>query len=141
MNHIVLVDASAGELEKILSGIKSMVIKEFDPTRSACQPISPGDSLYFLRTKDECALRVKGTVVRVLVFTNREDQDLSQILKERQPRLQLTEDQYNYWSAKQEVLFVEFEAAHKIPVLHVLPERIIDRMNWIAFKEFSEITE
>ncbi len=71
MNYLVLLDAQAGELEKILSGIKCMLVKEFDPARVATQPVSPGDSLYFLRGKDDCTLRVKATVVRVLSITNR----------------------------------------------------------------------
>jgi hypothetical protein len=95
MNHLVFLDTQAGELEKILSGIKSMVVKEFDPARSAGQAVRPGDNLYFLRNQDDCAVRVKATVVRVLFYTNDVDQDLSHTLKEMQPRLQLTEDQYN----------------------------------------------
>ena len=102
-------------------------------------PVSPGDSLYFLRNKDDCALRVKATAVRVLFFTNNSEEDLSHTLKEMQLRLQLTEDQYNYWSAKQQVLLVEFNDAHKIDVMHVAPEKITDRSDWIAFEQFNEI--
>jgi hypothetical protein len=141
MNHLVFLDAQAGELEKILSGIKSMVVKEFDPARSAGQTVRAGDDLYFLRNKDECTLRVKATVVRVLFYTNAVDQDLSHTLKEMQPRLQLTEDQYNHWSAKQQILLVEFASAHKIDVIHVAPNKIADRSDWIAFEEFGLITE
>jgi hypothetical protein len=141
MNHLVFLDTQAGELEKILSGIKSMVVKEFDPARSAGQAVRPGDNLYFLRNKDECTLRVKATVVRVLFYTNDVDQDLSHTLKEMQPRLQLTEDQYNHWSAKQQILLVEFASAHKIGVIHVAPNKVTDRSDWIAFEEFSLITE
>jgi hypothetical protein len=136
MNYLVFLDEQAGELEKILSGIKSMLVKEFDPTRSAGKPVRPGDSLYFLRNKDECNLRVKATVVGVLFYTNRMDDDLSHILKEMQPRLQLTEDQYNTWSEKQKILLVEFEAAHKIDVIHVASNKISD---WMAFEEFDLI--
>ena len=141
MNHLVFLDTQAGELEKILSGIKCMVVKEFDPARSAGQAVRPGDNLYFLRNKDECTLRVKATVVRVLFYTNDVDQDLSHTLKEMQPRLQLTEDQYNHWSAKQQILLVEFASAHKIGVIHVAPNKIADRSDWIAFEAFSLITE
>jgi len=94
MNYLVFLNAQAGELEKILSGRKSMIVKEFDPARPTDQAISPGDNLYFLRNKDESALRVKATVVRVLSFTNHKEDDLCQPLKELQPRLQLTEEQY-----------------------------------------------
>ncbi len=51
MNHLVVLDAPAGELEKILSGVKTMLVKEFDPAQTAAQPVSPGDSLYFLRDR------------------------------------------------------------------------------------------
>jgi len=34
MKHLVVLDAWAGELEKILSGLKTMLIKESDPMQS-----------------------------------------------------------------------------------------------------------
>ena len=95
MNHLVFLDTRAGELEKILSGIKTMVLKEFDPERPTAYPVSPGDGLYFLRDKGDCVLRVKATIVHVLSFTKNVEEDLSHTLKAMQPRLQLTEDQYD----------------------------------------------
>jgi len=139
MNFLVFLDGQAGELEKILSGTKRMLVKEFDPARSAVQPASPGDSLYLLRKKDDCDLRAKATVVRVLFLTNRMDEDLSQILKEMQTRLQLTEDQYIYWSGKKQVWLVEFDCAHKIDMIHVSSDKVLDRSDWIAFEAFSQI--
>jgi hypothetical protein len=140
MNHLVFLDAQAGELEKILSGTKTMVVKEFDPAQATAHPVKPGDSLYFLRNRGECNLRVKAIIVRVQFFNNGLDDDLPHTLKEMQPRLQLTEDQYNHWSAKQQVLLVEFGSAQKIGVIHVAPDKIRDRSGWMAFKEFSLIT-
>ena len=140
MNHLVFLDAHAGELEKILSGVKTMLVKEFDPAQFAEHPVSPGDRLYFLRNKDGDALRVIATVVRVLFITNQMDDDLSHMLKEMQPRLQLTEDQYNYWSAKKQVLLVEFDCANKIDVIQVASKKITDRSEWIAFEDSSLIT-
>lgn len=137
MNYLVLLDTRAGELEKILSCIKTMVVKSVDPA----QPVRPGDNLYFLRDNDECVVRVKATVIRVLSTDHDADEDLSHILKELHPRLQLTEDQYNYWSEKRQALFVEFEAAQKIPEFHIAAGKIVDRTRWIAFAELHEVTE
>ena len=138
MNHLVFLDTRAGELEKILSGVKSMIAKEFDPTTA--YPVRTGDSLYFLRNNDECILRVKATVVRVVPLVNDLNEDLSHTLKEMQPRLQLTEDQYNYWSTKKQVLLVEFDSADKIASIHVTSNNIKDRSDWIAFEDFSLVT-
>lgn len=140
MNYLVFLDTCAGELEKILSGVKCMLVKEFDPVQNAGQPVRPGDSLYFLRDNHESNLRVKADVTRILFFVSDLDEDLSHKLKELQPRLQLTEDQYNYWSTKEQVMLVEFDCAHKIEVIHVAPNKITDRLDWIAFEDFSLIT-
>jgi hypothetical protein len=139
MNHLVFLDAQAGELEKILSGLKTMVLKEFDPARPAGRP-SPGDRLYFLRDTDEYALRVQATVVRVLSLAHHADKERCQILKEMQPRLQLTEDQYNTWVTKKQVLLVEFASAQKMGVVQLAADRIADRSEWIPFIEFGVIT-
>jgi hypothetical protein len=141
MNYLVPIDADAGELEKILSGVKTMVMKDSDPDRSTAYSVGPGDGLYFLRDKDECALRVKATVVIVLPIVNGLADDLSQTLKEMQPRLQLAEEQYNHWSSKQQVELVEFDSAQKIGVIHVAPDKIKNRSAWIAFEEISQIAE
>lgn len=137
MNYLVFLDTRAGELEKILSGVKSMILKEFDPAQSPAQPVRPGDCLYFLRNNDECALRVKASVARVLHVENGLNEDLSHTLKEMQTRLQLTEAQYNYWSAKKHILFVEFDSVQKIPVIYAALNKIEDRSEWVAFEELK----
>ena len=140
MNHLVFLNAQAGELEKILSGVKTMVVKEFDPEKPIAHPVCPGDSLYFMRAKDVYVLRVKATVRHVLVFTNNKEEELQQTLKEMQPKLQFTEDQYNYWSLKPQILLIEFEPAQKIDIIQVAPDKITDRSGWIPFEDFSLIT-
>ena len=141
MNHLVFLDTRAGELEKILSGVKSMVLKDFDPAHAGAPSVAPGDSLYFLRNNVECDLRVEATVVRVVRLVNGPGQDLSRALKELQPRLQLDEGQYNHWSTRKQALLVEFESAHKIALIRVVAAKVADRSEWIAFDDFSRMVE
>jgi hypothetical protein len=49
MKHLVFLDRRAGELEKILSGVKTILIEDLAPAQPTAQPLSPGDCLYFLR--------------------------------------------------------------------------------------------
>jgi hypothetical protein len=137
MNYLVFLDAGAGELEKILSGFKCMVIKEFDPAQPPSSNAMPGDKLYFLRNKGECDIYVEATVIRSLFIPNDIDDELSQPLKELQARLQLTEDQYNYWKTKKQVQLVEFKGAQKIDIVHISPKKVIDKSDWIVFDELS----
>ena len=91
----------------------------------------------WLRRLVETTLQSSGVVLQA----SSNDGDLTHTLKEMQPRLQLTEDQYNHWSAKRQVLLVEFDSAHKVDVIHVASNRIPDPSDWIAFGELREITE
>jgi hypothetical protein len=141
MNHLVLLEAETGDLESILRGVKTMLARDSDPVRPTACPVTPGDSLYFLRDTDDGAVRVTATVARVLPLTGTTDEDLCRTLKEMQPRLQLTESQFNYWSTKPQVLLVEFESARKIDVIRVATYRIPERSVWIAFDAFRDITD
>jgi hypothetical protein len=140
MNYLVILDAHANELEKILSGTKSMLISEIDPACPGDQLLQPGDHLYFLRNHDDYVIRVKAIVERVPILVNQMDENLSPVLKEFQPRLQLTEEQYNYWSAKHQAMLVEFDHAEKIGQKYIALHKVSWRTNWIAFQELGSIT-
>lgn len=140
MNYLVFLDPIAGELEKILSGTKSMVMKEFTPASASGQIVSRGANLYFLRNKDDCYLRVKATVSRVLSFTSQRNDDLAQVLKELQPRLQLTEEQFNHWSVIKHAQLIEFEGAQKIGPIHILDCKFAKTSDWMAFEDFDLVT-
>jgi hypothetical protein len=56
-----------------------------------------------------------------------------------QPRLQLTEDQFNFWAGKDDLQLVEFESAHKISVINVASRKTTGPVDWIAFEAISQI--
>jgi hypothetical protein len=141
MNHLVYLDARAGELEKILSGVKTMLVKEFGPAQTGALSVNPGDSLYFLRDQDDSAVRVKASVVRVVNFRKASEEDPLHALKEMQPRLQLTEEQFNFWAGKDDLQLVEFGSAHKISVIQVASRKTTAPVDWIAFEAINQIAE
>jgi hypothetical protein len=117
-------------------GDHNLVVTDFDPTQPGAPSVAPGDSLYFLRDNGERDVRVKAVVVRVAALVSSPERDLAQALKELQAKLQLDEAQYCCWSAREQALLVEFESAHKISVIHVAPDKITDRSDWIVFEDF-----
>lgn len=139
MNHLVYLDARAGELEKILSGVKTMLAKENDPTKPLAHPIFAGDRLYFLRDHEDRSVRVQATVVNVRRFTSLSEDDRSGLLKEMQPRLHFTENQYNFWREKENFFLIEFDSAQKIDPIHISTHRGVDQAEWVAFETVSQI--
>jgi hypothetical protein len=70
-----------------------------------------------------------------------QEEDLDRTLKELQPMLQLTEEQYNHWSVKKGMILIEFGRAQKISPIHIAEGNFPNRSNWIAFKDLYLITE
>jgi hypothetical protein len=139
MNHLVFLDTRAGELEKILSGVKRMVVKDLGSRLPDAGSVAPGDNLYFLRDGEDRTVRVKATVVRVLLAGASSDETVAHTLKELQPALQLNEEQFARWSAKRRALLVEFGSAQKINAIHVALDETTDRSGWTAFEGVSRI--
>ncbi len=131
MRYIVFLDAQAGEREKILSGVKRIVVGEPESYMLAEALIKPGDALYFLRDNGERTVRVQATIVRAWLFEESESENLAHHLKELQTRLCLTEDQFRYWSTRNQAFFIEFKAAQKIPAFQIAPEKITCPTRWI----------
>lgn len=119
MNFLIYLDAEAGELEKILSRVKTMIIKEFDQTQPDTCQVKPGDTLFFLKSRDDTLLRVKATVTMTIPMLDSLDGELCQVLKELQPKLQLTKAQFSFWSTKKQVILVEFSGADKINAVRI----------------------
>ncbi len=140
MNYLVFLDLGAGELEKILSGVKSMVIKEDKPEDTTSQSLMPGDNLYFLRNTVARDIRVKATIKSIQAVSSGQTSDISSQLKEMQHKLQLNEEQFMYWCTKKQVLLVEFECAQKIGMIHLDLDEVKGQSDWIAFQAFSVIT-
>jgi hypothetical protein len=140
MNYLVFLNAQASELEKILSGTKSMVVREVVPTHADVRLVAPGDSLYFLRNKDDCNVQVKATVTSVLPIMMNIYEDNVHLLNELQPKLQLTEEQYNRWTNIKHAQLVEFVNAHKIGPFHISVSLPNGRSEWVAFEGCDLLT-
>jgi hypothetical protein len=141
MNHIVFLDPKTGELEKILSGVKSMLIKELNTGSIEPHPVHCGDTLYFLRSDIDDSLRVKAHVVRVYPMTHDPENDLPSLLKELQMELQLTSEQFTFWTNQDEMLLIEFKAAQKIVPIRLDKQKITKKSNWIPFGDPQEIAK
>jgi hypothetical protein len=141
MNHIVFLDPKTGELEKILSGVKSMLIKELETDLTKPDPVQFGDSLYFLRDDIDDSLRVKATVTNVYPILCDPENDLPSLLKELQAKLQLTVEQFSIWTEQDQMLLVEFNAAQKIDPISLDKRKIAKKSDWIPFEDPREIAK
>ena len=66
MDHLVCVDTEAKELERLLAGHKTIIIRGSDEKTTPYGKVSEGDTLYFIATGRDGVVRAKASVKNVL---------------------------------------------------------------------------
>jgi len=109
MDHIVYLDTKAQELEKLLSGEKSMIIRGASGRKFPYGRVQPGDQLYFVRNNGEGTVQASATVSVVYNSEKLSEEESKQVLNENQSKLALTPEQVKRWGSKRYLVLVEVE--------------------------------
>ena len=106
MDHVVYLDAAAKELENLLSGHQTMVVRGAAGRKMPYGRVHAGDRLYFLNNNAEGLIRASATVSNVLneALTGTVSQAL---LQKNQTALNLTIKQLSRWGGKRYLVLIE----------------------------------
>lgn len=66
MDHVVYVDAKAKEMEKLVDGSKTMIIRGAAGRKLPHGRVNPGDVLYFINNNAEGVVKAKAAVKNVV---------------------------------------------------------------------------
>ncbi|MEW6181478.1 MAG: hypothetical protein AB1522_16315 [Chloroflexota bacterium] len=114
MDHIVYVDTKSQEMEKILTGDKSMIVRSAMGRKMPYGRVESGDHLFFTRNNGEGTIVAAAMVSQVNQYGPL-SRDLSfEILKNHQEQLKLTEKQYNHWGGKRFLVLVEIQSVQEV---------------------------
>ena len=112
MVHLVYCDNKEKELDKILSGEKTMVVRGAAGKKIPHSRVEEGETLYFME-KGSGMITATAIVDSVENHAKLSDAAIKDALEQHQPRLRLTEKQKARWRKKC-LVFVGFRDAGKI---------------------------
>lgn len=107
MDHVVYVDAKARELENLLSGEKTMIVRGATGRKLPYGRVEPGDCLFFIENNGEGIVRASATVNTVFNSDKLSEEHSAALLKGSQPKLKLTAEQTKRWSGKRYLVLIE----------------------------------
>ena len=107
MDHVVYLDAKARELEKLLTGEKSMIVRGAAGRKLPYGRVDTGDSLYFIQNNGDGMVRASGRVGSVVHSEKLTDDQSSQLLNTHQPKLALSPEQFKRWAGKRYLVLIE----------------------------------
>jgi hypothetical protein len=107
MDHVVYLDAKAGELGKILSGEKSMIIRGAAGRKMPHGRVHPSDTLYLLENDGSGMIQAKCEVLDVVHSEKLEKEQSIAMVQKYQDKLQLTDTQFKRWGGKRYLVLIE----------------------------------
>ncbi|MBD3273760.1 MAG: hypothetical protein GF372_00515 [Candidatus Marinimicrobia bacterium] len=106
MDHVVYLDAKAGELNKLLEGSKSMIIRGAAGRKIPYGRVNTGDMLYFMENDGSGEVRARGAVSQVLNSEKMTTEESVSLVEQHQDGLQLTPAQVKRWAGKRYLVLI-----------------------------------
>ena len=139
MQHVVYTEAKAGELEQLISGEKTMIVRSASDKRVPYEKVEVGETLYFLRNNGEGLIRAKATVSSVFFSEKQTKVNSIELINSHQDQLQLTDDQLKRWGGKRYVVLVGVEKVIRLYPFDINKSKFGNMEDWIAIKDIEKI--
>ena len=107
MDHVVYLDTQAKELENLLSGSKTMIIRGATGRKLPHGRGDAGDMLYFINNNAEGEVRARAKVKSAFHSEKMTEDESRALVKKNQPKLSLTEKQIKRWAGKRYIVLIE----------------------------------
>lgn len=139
MDHVVYLDASAHELEKLLSGKKTMIVRGAAGRKLPHGRVDKGDTLYFLNNNGEGLVRAQARVRNVLNTEALTKEESLKLVESHQPGLQLTEKQLKRWGGKRYLVLIVVEDVKQTETFQVDKRNFGNMDDWLPVGSIKDV--
>lgn len=135
MVHLVYCDDKSKELNKILDGSKTMVIRGAAGRKIPHSRVFVDEELYFME-KGSKKITAKAKVKDVQNFVKLADEEITKTIEDNNDKLQLTDKQKERWHKKC-LCLVEFDNVEEIKPLDFDHQGNMD--DWLIIEKIADI--
>lgn len=114
MEHVVYLDTQSGEMENLLVGKKTMIVRGAAGRKLPYGRVNPGDILYFLNNDGKGLVQARAKVCQVLNSEPLTSEASQKLLADHQDALQLTEKQQQRWRGKRYLVLITVDAIQEL---------------------------
>jgi hypothetical protein len=138
MDHIVYLDAKAKELENLVNGNKSMIIRGASGKKLPHGSVNEGDVLYFINNNGECEVKAMGVVSSVLNSDKLSVEESFETIVRHQDRLQLPDKQFDKWAGKRYLVLIGLDEIQEIKPFRIDKSRFPGMDDWLSVGRIEE---
>lgn len=139
MDHVVYLDAKSNELEKLLDGSKTMIIRGATGRKLPYGRVNKGDVLYFINNNAEGMVRAKAVVSSVFNSEKMAKEESVKLVEENQKKLQLTDKQFQKWGGKRYLVLIEVEGIEEIDDFSIDKSNFGNMDDWLPVEDIESV--
>lgn len=140
MEHLVYCDFKSNELENLLCGKKTMIVRGSSMKKIPHGRVFREEILYFIENNGDKLIKAKGMVKSVYNSEKLTEEECKKLLAENQDKLILTNKQKQRWEGKKIICLIEVSNVEKLKQpLHFTLEK--NMAHWITVEKIQDISE
>jgi len=139
MDHVVYVDAKENELDLLLSGGKSMIIRGATGRKLPHGRVAPGDRLFFIQNNGDGMARACAVVTSVFNSEKLSEEESRQLVEENQPFLRLTPAQVKRWAGKRYLVLVGISSTGAVVPFAIDRSEYGSMDDWLPVGEIDRV--
>lgn len=139
MDHVVYVDAASHELEKLIDGSKTIILRGASGRKLPYGRVDKGDDLYFIRNNGEGLIQAKATVNSVINSEKLTKEDSISLIDDHSEKLQLADKQYKKFAGKRYLVLIEINKFEKVEPFSIDRSSYGNMDDWLPVKEIISV--
>jgi len=137
MDHVVYLDAKAKELEKLLQGSKTMIIRGATGRKLPYGRVNTDDTLYFINNDGEGLVKAKAVVASVFNSEKMSTDESAALVNNHQNTLQLTDAQMKKWAGKRYIVLIELNPTEEIEAFAIDKSAYGNMDDWLPVEKIE----
>jgi hypothetical protein len=139
MDHVVYLDTKAGELDKIRSGVKTMIIRGATGRKMPYGRVLAGDVLYLIENDGSGKVRASCSV-RTVFNSEKLTPEASEIMVDQnEVKLQLTPAQRKRWAGKRYLVLIEIQEFCELEPFSIDKRDFGNMDDWLPVGEIDNV--
>jgi hypothetical protein len=139
MDHIVYLDSKSRELENLVRGNKSMIIRGATGRKLPHGRVQEGDVLYFINNNGEGEIKARGVVSSVLSSEKLSVEESFETIIRHQDKLQLPDKQFGKVAGKRYLVLIGIGDIKELKPFRIDKTSFTNMDDWIAVGEIENV--
>jgi hypothetical protein len=139
MDHVVYLDVKAAELEKLLSGEKTMIIRGAAGRKMPYGRVLEGDNLYFLENDGSGQIKAQGSVISVINTEKLDPETSAKLVEDNQYKLKLSPAQSKRWAGKRYLVLIGVSSVQALEPFQINKSDYGNMDDWLPVGEIDRV--